>query len=105
MSHLGLIIGNAVRRVIGQSTEEELPRPRASRHRPSVRRPGSLRLELNLKGEVLFRNPGVAGVVQPCPLANLAPLAFASCEIAEIAPFVPNMEETQQPHHYLFLHS
>jgi hypothetical protein len=25
MSHLGLIIGNAVRRVIGQSTEEELP--------------------------------------------------------------------------------
>ena len=24
MSHLGLIIGNAVRRVIGQSTEEEL---------------------------------------------------------------------------------
>jgi len=26
MSHLGLIIGNAVRRVIGQSTEEELPR-------------------------------------------------------------------------------
>src|SRR4026207_770775 len=65
----------------------------------------SLRLELNLKGEVLFRNPGVAGVVQPCPLANLAPLAFASCEIAEIAPFVPNMEETQQPHHYLFLHS
>jgi hypothetical protein len=99
MSHLGLIIGNAVRRVIGQSTEEELPRPRASRQRPSARRPGSLRLELNLKGEVLFRNPGVAGVVQPCPLANLAPLAFASCEIAEIAPFVPNMEETQQPHH------
>ena len=83
MSHLGLIIGNAVRRVIGQSTEEELPRPRASRQRPSARRPGSLRLELNLKGEVLFRNPGVAGVVQPCPLANLAPLAFASCEIAE----------------------
>ena len=105
MSHLGLIIGNAVRRVIGQSTEEELPRPRASRQAPSARRPGSLRLELNLKGEVLFRNPGVAGVVQPRPLANLAPLAFASCEIAEIAPFVPNMEETQQPHHYVFLHS
>ena len=91
MSHLGLIIGNAVRRVIGQSTEEELPRPRASRPRPSARRP-ALRLELNLKGEVLFRNPGVAGVVQPF-------LHWRLVKIAEIAPFVPNMEETQQPHH------
>lgn len=54
---------------------------------------------LNLKGELLFRHPCAASVVQPCPLANLAPLTLASCEIAEIAPFVPNVEETQQPHH------
>ena len=56
-------------------------------------------MELNLKGELLFRQPCVARVVRPSPLANLAPLALASCEIAQIAPFVPNVEETQQPHH------